>query len=483
MSATALLTLVDGVRIVVPDSLDLITAYVLKEQQDWFEDEIKFVRRLLQQGDHVMDIGANYGVYALSMARAVGPAGRVWAFEPASATADLLAAGISANGFQHVVLERCAVSSTIGMATLSLQDNAELNALAVSPSDVGRSEEVPLITLDAFMEHDGLQHLDFLKIDAEGEEANILIGGSRFFSELSPLVQYEVKAGAVVHTELAENFESLGYQTYRLVPALNMLVPFPAGSTPDPYLLNLFSCKPDRARRLADRGFLLLEEDPAIASEPQVRRAGLQRALSTGHHDWRHTLARLPFGEHLSTLWRDTVNLGNSEELLQSLSLHELSRDQTASPSERFAALTASLELLQTLCERDTPFLRLACLARVAADCGERELAVKALQQLSMQIMQQQRADPSEPFLVPGVRFESLIPRDGAVGNWILASVLEELERLESYSSFYTGTASLQRLELIAKLGYGDEEMACRLRLVQERFGHRAPQSPSRECL
>ena len=87
MIATTTLTMVDGVRIVVPDSLDLITPYVLLEQQDWFEDEIKFLRRLLQPGQKVIDVGANYGVYTLSMAQTVGPTGRVWAFEPASNTA------------------------------------------------------------------------------------------------------------------------------------------------------------------------------------------------------------------------------------------------------------------------------------------------------------------------------------------------------------------------------------------------------------
>jgi hypothetical protein len=45
MAETTVLTLVDGVKIVVPDSLDLITPYVLREQQDFFEDELKFVRK------------------------------------------------------------------------------------------------------------------------------------------------------------------------------------------------------------------------------------------------------------------------------------------------------------------------------------------------------------------------------------------------------------------------------------------------------
>src|SRR4029453_175899 len=104
------LAMIDGVRVVVPDSLALITPYVLREQQDWFEDEIKFLRQLLQPGDKVIDIGANYGLSTLSMARTVGPGGHVWAFEPASETASFLADSIAANGFAHVDLERSALS-------------------------------------------------------------------------------------------------------------------------------------------------------------------------------------------------------------------------------------------------------------------------------------------------------------------------------------------------------------------------------------
>lgn len=124
MTATTTITLVDGVRIVVPDSLHLITPYVLTEQRDWFEDEIRFLRRLLQPGQRTIDIGANYGVYTLTMARTVGASGCVWAFEPASSTAALLADGIAANAFAQVVLDRSAVSSACGSAQLALNQHA-----------------------------------------------------------------------------------------------------------------------------------------------------------------------------------------------------------------------------------------------------------------------------------------------------------------------------------------------------------------------
>jgi hypothetical protein len=93
---------------------------------------------------------------------------------------------------------------------------------------------------------------------------------------------------------------------------------------------------------------------------------------------------------------------------------------------------------------------------------------VKALARLGESL--QQKVDPGEPFLAPGERFDSVPPRD-AVKNWILAATLEEFERAGSYSSFYTGMAARQRLEIIRELGYGSAEMQRRLNLLQRRFG------------
>ena len=45
-----LIRIAGDVSICVPDTIDLLTPYVLLEQEDWFEDEMGFVRRLLQPG-------------------------------------------------------------------------------------------------------------------------------------------------------------------------------------------------------------------------------------------------------------------------------------------------------------------------------------------------------------------------------------------------------------------------------------------------
>ena len=80
----------DEVTLAVPASLQSITAYVLLEQECWFEKEMDFLRHWLQPGMTVIDIGANLGVYSLPMARLVGKTGRVFAYEPGSEARTLL---------------------------------------------------------------------------------------------------------------------------------------------------------------------------------------------------------------------------------------------------------------------------------------------------------------------------------------------------------------------------------------------------------
>src|SRR3954471_22621828 len=102
MPADLTLAMPDGAAIIVPDDLAINTTYVLLEQQDWFEDEIRFLREAIQPGMRAIDAGANFGVYTLALAQRVGAEGRVWAIEPGEQAAAYLDRSIAANEFGHV---------------------------------------------------------------------------------------------------------------------------------------------------------------------------------------------------------------------------------------------------------------------------------------------------------------------------------------------------------------------------------------------
>jgi FkbM family methyltransferase len=468
---TRTLEIAGGVRVVVPDSLNLLTPYVLFEQRDWFEDEIGFIRRLLQPGQQAIDIGANYGVYTLTMAKIVGPTGAVWAFEPASSTVALLAQGISANELSHVVVECSAVSSVCGTARLALNDNAEFNSLVRDELPAVATETVPVVTLDDCLQRYRWNDIDLVKIDAEGEETNIIAGGRRFFTECSPLILYEVKAGPDFHLELVREFAHLGFESYRLIPGLDLLIPFDGDSKPDEYLLNLFCCKKDRAAVLSEMGLLL--DVATIKACTDARRFEIFYESHRNEYTWERRLSAMPYGASLANLW--SASAGDGAVVSDALAYYAISQDPSLDSFVRFRGLEASLQLLQSLNDEIAKFLRLSTLTRVARDYGARAVALSAIKQLIHAIsLLKGRIDASEPFLAPAKRFDTISP-GASIDSWMLAASAEELERLQSFSSFYTGDSSRSRLELIASLGFGSEEMGRRLQLVKTRFGSPNP--------
>jgi len=171
---TIKIKIASDIVVTVPAALNLMTAYVLREQQDWFEDEIKFIRTFIKPGMKVIDIGANYGVYALSMAKLVGESGKVWAFEPTEMTASCLQASVKANKFHHVELIQAGLSDRLGEAKLYTSPNSELNSLSKEAASSAQYETIRLLTLDHCLQQHQWQDIDFIKLDAEGEECNIL---------------------------------------------------------------------------------------------------------------------------------------------------------------------------------------------------------------------------------------------------------------------------------------------------------------------
>lgn len=461
MKHAAIYSLPEEVKLVAPDSLEMITPYVLQEQDDWFEDEIKFLRKLLRPGDHVIDIGANYGVYSLSAARCVGAEGRVWSFEPASRTLMFLQESAALNRFSQLITLGCALSDRTGVGQLSLHENSELNSLG-SVAASGASETVQLRSIDECMHEFDWQRIDFLKIDAEGEEEKILRGGKRFFADLSPIVQYEIKDSCGSNLGLVNVFSSIGYDSYRLLPGLGVLVPFNAGDPVDGFLLNLFACKSDTASRLAERGLLL-----QFTSSELIAAKG--RALDQSKfYTWPRSMADFPYVQSLAVHWIHGENNDDREQVEQALALFQMSCDTAVALIDRFAALQHSFISLSNLCNRTCDKLRHASLARVALDYGMRSTAVAALLQLQNQIISTHRLVLDEPFLLPIRRMDS-IDYQGHLIEFVLASLLEALELYGAYSSFYTGLATQQRLLSLQQLGFASPEIMRRLSLIRAR--------------
>jgi FkbM family methyltransferase len=407
----------DDILVGVPSSVTNLTTYVLIEQEDWFEKEIGFLRRWLRPGMRAIDIGANYGVYALSMAKAIGPNGHVCAFEPTRATAAALSQSITKNGLDNLHVRAVALSNREGMTRFHTYPNSEMNSLHRIAGTVEPTiEEVAVSTLDQQYQTLGWSTADFVKIDTEGEELNVLDGGRRFFSEQSPLVMFEIpcprKDGDIA--PLLGRFRDLGYGIYRLIGPDTLLVPVASDRNAEFFEINLFACKPDRATELAAAGLLIGADDV-----PSISANGDGQAL------FGRQLYASAFGP-----------LGCTDELYRSaLDAYATWRDPAAPSGARVASVARSLMLVQQAAKARPTLARLSSLARIALEAGERKLAMDTIEILISHLLDAAQP-PDEPFFPGAPRYDTIDPQ-GAARSWLLAATFEAGERNRFHSGYF----------------------------------------------
>lgn len=419
--------LADIARILLPDSLEVITRYVLEEQGDWFEAEMPFVRNFLQPGMKVIDVGANYGVYALSCSAIVGTSGAVWAFEPSLSVAGQLKRSAAHNGFTNLsVLER-AVSNSSGVANFAEAGNSELSCL-VEESAGGLNPEqvvhVPVTTLDHCREEFSWDGIDFIKIDAEGQEPLVVRGARQLLMSDAPLVMAEFKHGVEINTTMTEEFRAIGFNPYRLVRGPMVLIPFSVEEPIDPFLLNLFFCSRARASLLAERG-LLVDDDIAESGDLAL----------------------------------------TYEKILH---LHRSSLRQDLTGKERLCALKQALAGMQALITTSSSLPARLSLARLLFDYGHQDNAHTVYAQI-LKLLRRETIDMgNEAFLSPAGPFES-IDRGKNLQQWVIAAVAEWLASHSAFSSYFSPADAIRYLRIVRNTGYLSEEVDRRIGLVLSR--------------
>ena len=147
---------------------------------DYNLDELSFLRAHTPDGGVFVDIGANVGTYALTLANKVGKSGTVIAVEPHPVAHARLAFNRAASNLPQVKLLAAAAGNANGELLMET-DAANLGASHVASSQSGgHTFRVPAFTLQQILSDAGVGKVDALKIDVEGFEDRVLTG---FFAQ------------------------------------------------------------------------------------------------------------------------------------------------------------------------------------------------------------------------------------------------------------------------------------------------------------
>ena len=148
-----------------------------------------------KQGDIVVDVGAHIGKYTLIASKRVGANGKVIAIEAHPGNYEMLNRNIKLNGLTNVTTLNYAVYSKESKVKLFLPDedlgytmhhSVMFNYLSskylLQGKDNEKFIEVNADTLDSILQKNGISQVNWLKIDVEGAEFEVLKGSANILS-------------------------------------------------------------------------------------------------------------------------------------------------------------------------------------------------------------------------------------------------------------------------------------------------------------
>lgn len=176
-------------------------------------DNVRFLQSHLRPGDTAVDVGANLGAYAMAMAAAVGPSGKVLAFEPLAEPFEWLRHNTRASPqvscFEMALSDRPADGLEMNVPLLFGKIPEPSLAQLDSSVKGSKTYSVRVTTLDSYQ--DRLDRLAFIKIDVEGHELNCLQGARETIAKFRPLIQFESNDLASHYSRFQAFSAPLGY--------------------------------------------------------------------------------------------------------------------------------------------------------------------------------------------------------------------------------------------------------------------------------
>ena len=173
--------------------------------------EEDFLQDLELTGKIVYDIGAHIGIMALFFSRSVGQGGRVIAFEPNPQSCVTLHKNLDLNDLRNVTIAQVGLGDKRETKALvfgehsrgagSMDDTIQTQILSEKGSKA-LQVQVEVYTLDEYVETNRLPIPDFVKIDVEGMEYNVMLGMMYILDQYSPTLFVEIH-GATEEAKLA----------------------------------------------------------------------------------------------------------------------------------------------------------------------------------------------------------------------------------------------------------------------------------------
>ena len=180
----------------------------------WEPAVAKALEAQVQPGMTALDIGAHIGYYTLLLAKLVGNLGRVMSFEPTPNNYARLVENINLNDLKNVTPLNLAVLARAREMEVNLPQDEPYSGSISLYEDYGTQRiAVHAVSLDEFFSG-SVERIDFVKMDVEGAEGEVIHGGMKTLERFHPqfLIELHHFDGSVAMNPVPNLLDSLGYR-------------------------------------------------------------------------------------------------------------------------------------------------------------------------------------------------------------------------------------------------------------------------------
>ncbi|MDF1593712.1 MAG: FkbM family methyltransferase [Desulfobacterales bacterium] len=212
-------------------SVNIDTTYnIEKEMLTRFYDleTAAIIEKCVKRGDVCFDIGANVGAISFALAKRVGAHGKVYACEPGGFLFRRLVDNIRLNSlYENIIFPFNVGFSDNKEVRFWNEDKQNRGNAGFLFSDSNQNERIELIPLDQFYKDQGFDRVDFVKIDVEGMEYEVIRGAAQTIKKYKPILWYETGyfekgfwaeflRGEKVVLATEQFLRGMGYRFYKL---------------------------------------------------------------------------------------------------------------------------------------------------------------------------------------------------------------------------------------------------------------------------
>ena len=151
----------------------------------WENNLIKYAQQYLTDTSIILDIGANIGTWSIPLATHNR---KVYSFEPYDSSFYALCGNIFLNQKSNIVPYHIALTDDATKKTkMFLPETVNKGGCKLIETTEESPHQYTLSTIDSFQ----FDRVDFIKLDVEGQELNVLKGGFRTITTYKPMIFFE----------------------------------------------------------------------------------------------------------------------------------------------------------------------------------------------------------------------------------------------------------------------------------------------------